>query len=635
MTSNQSIASSPDHSIWVNANAGSGKTKVLVDRIIKLLISKVEPSAILCITYTKAAAQEISQRIIDTLAGWLRYSDAELITHIQHNYHIEYVDLKWIRNLFSCSLQVSSKIVIQTIHSYCFNLLQQYPVEANIAVNASILDEQQSQNIATQIKYSLLVSNKPEVQKAITNVLRYLPLQAVDDLVSNILIKIHSFEYTADTYIKQLEQGLNIKHFSKQSIIDSIVTDEFFNELKMLMHLFVRGSNTNQRNATRIQEYLDDNNKDLELISDIFLTKDFKPRKSILNKKLRNESIDTLIAKITIIMSNAIDMINDLSNYHSSSDMVYIVDFIANEYRNFKKQQYLLDYQDIINHTNQLLDNKRHDSWVAYRVDNKISHILVDEAQDTSPSQWNIILTIMKEFFYEQTDKTIFVVGDAKQSIYSFQGADVINYNRVHGKITGLITQSKNSFQQIDMNTSYRSTSAVLTVVDQVFKQQDIKERISLLGCYHNHQVFRQHQHGKVVVFPLAEKGDYSNGMMKLAKDLAQQVKDWLEQGYRVKDSQVEPKDILILVRKRSNFTRYLEEEFSNQDIAVSGIHGNCFNENLIVMDLIAIAKFIILPEDDMNLAICLKSPLIDCQEDDIYQLCVARKQNSLWQNAG
>ena len=321
---------------------------------------------------------------------------------------------------------------------------------------------------------------------------------------------------------------------------------------------------------------------------------------------------------------------------------------ILERYNHLKKQKGFLDYDDLILKTHALLQSSGR--WVNYKLDQGLDHILVDEAQDTNPEQWQIIDALCDDFFTGENAahiyRTLFVVGDEKQSIYSFQRASPEEFAKMQKKFEKRVTDAGQTWRKVDLDISFRSTPAVLQSVDTVFEDPSIYKGVSQTPI--SHSAFRRGQAGHVELWPCAQAPETEiqslwtppveitqtqSAQQILAENIARKIDEMIGsdilQSY---DRATEPKDFMILVKTRNAFTEHLIRSLKNKNIPVSGADRLTLTNHIAVQDMIALLKFTQSPEDDLNLACLLKSPLIGIDEDTLFELAYNR-ENTLWES--
>jgi ATP-dependent helicase/nuclease subunit A len=325
---------------------------------------------------------------------------------------------------------------------------------------------------------------------------------------------------------------------------------------------------------------------------------------------------------------------------------------LLREVRALKAQADALDFDDLIRLASELLTTAEARDWVRYKLDGGVDHILVDEAQDTSAEQWQVIGAIAEEFFQgnsaRDAHRTLFVVGDEKQSIYSFQGADPSGLGKIKERFVALTQGAEKTMESPQLLHSFRSTPAVLSAVDTVFSSLAANDGLGRDGEAPTHLAYREDQPGKVEFWPVVEPRDGPDERpwyepvdqtepdaphLRLAEGIATRIRQWLDDGTHLpsRERPIRPGDVLILVRRRNAFTDAMIRALKAKDIAVAGEDRMVLTGQLAVRDLMALARFALLPDDDLTLATVLRSPIVGLSEDDLFTLAQGRK-GRLWQ---
>ncbi|MGE0239519.1 MAG: double-strand break repair helicase AddA, partial [Parvibaculaceae bacterium] len=403
---------------------------------------------------------------------------------------------------------------------------------------------------------------------------------------------------------------------------------------------------------------------DLDAFEDLFLTKSRKPKapSSVVSKKLRGvapwlaEAMDAEMNRALTLLGKraAVDMME------ATEALVDIAARIIAEYERLKRLYGRYDFEDLILRTRRLLVEQVSSTWVLYKLDGGIDHILVDEAQDTSPAQWQIVKALAEEFFAGtgargDVTRTLFVVGDRKQSIFSFQGADPAAFEEARLYFDARVSDDEGGLGNVALSVSYRSTATVLDAVDAVFENETARRGLGAGGNDDvSHQAVRTGHAGLVELWPVTLKDDKlshdpwlvpvdridrNHPARKLAQRIAETIASWLKDGRTITalGRPVRPGDILILVRSRNDFFTSMLRELNRLRVPVAGADRVTLNEHIAVQDLLALGQFIILPEDDHALACLLKSPMIRHPEgrafddDDLFALAHGRGRHSLW----
>ena len=612
ITQKQQTAAFPLNSVWVSASAGSGKTKVLTDRVLNLLLQGSEPERLLCLTFTKAAAAEMANRITTTLKQWAIAEDDELEKLLFNLKGIPATDemLKVARALFVKVLETPGGLKIMTIHSFCQSILKRFPIEASIPPQFEVIDETKSHSLMHQAISETFVH--PKFKKKATLLSDYFYDKAIKNIFDMILQNQSLLDERLTTFQEKnnLEQRLK-KYFKIEKYKTPI---EIIKEYFEIEEFFALKSKYLTKDETILKKYQEED--EAYQIYEI-------------NQRLKAFKLVEVTLAITDIIAH-----------------------ILKRYKKLKKEESFLDYSDLISLTRDLLKKSGMSQWVLYKLDGGIDHILIDEAQDTNPEQWEIVRLIAEEFFSglgSRPDlvRTIFAVGDKKQSIYSFQGADPNEFERMHQFFEKQVKRSEKNFETVPLNVSFRSTAAVLDLVNLTL--QNPKIRKGLLNDKEEaiHTPFRSKDGGLVEIWPLEEGQEKESlvnwcfpepsktpaSVTKLAQRIANKISDMI--GKEILPSRgtpIEAGDIMILVRSRNKIVSELVRALKERNIPVAGVDRIILTEHIAVQDLISVARFVLLPEDDLNLACLLKSPLFKLSEEELFKLAHYRKDLSLYQ---
>jgi ATP-dependent helicase/nuclease subunit A len=670
----QAHAADPGASVWVNANAGTGKTHVLTRRVLRLLLSGTRPERILCLTYTKAAAAEMSKRVFDELAKWVTESDEKLNTQLADllGKTAAPQEIALARTLFTKAIETPGGLKVQTIHAFAERLLQRFPLEANVPPGFKILDDQQGGELrARAIDATLTTATSGQntaLKRALTSVIRFAADAQFDELLATAMSHRDWIEtmirmpgaspeqpfYEAEKMLLQffdVEPGTTADALNTERA--TFLSDA---ELEDLAGHLETGSSNDLKVAAPLREAL--RHKDREThaaaLAKAFLVDEGKSaRKSMMTAKTANSrpdlhikaeqardrffSLTQQLAALTVIDAT-------LALYRLSSD-------VLQRYQDAKMSSGALDFDDLIRRTKLLLSDSSSAAWVLFKLDGGLDHILVDEAQDTSPPQWRIIETLVQEFFAGQgaseTRRTVFAVGDEKQSIYSFQGAAPEMFSNMGQLFKALAGHARAPFQPVQLELSFRTTEPVLRAVDAVFADTRRTPGVGTTGQRIHHDAIRVGHAGCVEIWPTETPGDVeaadawdpfadsieSTPANRLAERIATHIRSWLDNGERLasQDRPVRPSDILILVRKRTPFAAPMVAALKRAGIPVAGADRMTLNEQIAVQDLLVLGDFLTLPEDDLALATVLKGPLFDCNDDDLLGFATGRKGAALW----
>ena len=662
-------ASDPRASVWVNANAGSGKTHVLVDRVVRLMLGGTEPSRIMCLTFTKAAAAEMKNRLFERLGAWVTLDDKVLAQRLAEmgSPGADAKTLERARQLFTRSLETPGGLKIQTIHAFCERVLQLFPVEADVVPNFTMLDGRQSADLLTRARNEILrdatSQSASDLGVALADVAGRTNADSFDELMTQLLAKrspLRDSLATADGLeISETAICRNLQiagGVTPQSIAATLSASK--DDYLRLAAALDTGSDTERKRAAVIHRICSASLLTLRDFEAILLTGEGEPRKTVANKPVlaRHPGLEDFIKAEQQRLVDGLAQLADLEILSASRSMLKLGRAIVQRFEALKRAQGCYDFEDLIIRTAELLDSRPDAAWVLYKLDGGIDHLLVDEAQDTSPAQWQIVRNLTAEFFAGEgargsKTRTIFVVGDRKQSIYSFQGADPDVFEQVYGEVRDQVRAAGQPFEPVDFTVSFRSAPEILHVVDKVFASGQIARRglDGIMPRDWDHQSNRRDANGLVEIWDLEKPLDTEDGdpwtapvdrepaqspRRRLAKKLARTIKGWIgRRRLSSHDRAVEAGDILILVKKRNAFFDAMIRALWNEQVPVAGADRLKLGDSIAVLDLMALAQFALMPEDDHALACVLKSPIpaAPFSEEQLLALATGRGTATLW----
>ncbi len=676
----QDLASGPDVSAFVPANAGAGKTHVLVGRVIRLLLDGVQPERILCLTYTRAAAAEMSERLFEKLSGWIAKDDSELTALIHSDVarsDIEVRDLDEARRLFTRALETPGGLKVQTIHAFCERLLQRFPIEAGVVPGFHVLTETDSRDLMVLARAQVLTRDDDNIRRAVSTITPFANEQAFSSLLHELqahgsrLLAAYGSEETFPRLKNQLNQlfGLTGDETS-QGIAEVFTTRIDRSSLQHVAALMATDSAvTNTRQATLITSMLSaqDPGDVLAVAKQMVLTGKGKPKgdTALVTKKLdeRQPECRKSLLNLREQLLEALESINALLIVQCTNALVYLGIEVISTFNGLKQNLAAYDFEDLIHQTVDLLRHNADAAWVLYKLDGGLDHILIDEAQDTSPDQWQIINALTEEFFAGEGARdgpmrTVFAVGDRKQSIYSFQGADPRQFDNQAGFYKALIGNAGGEYRDVPLEHSFRSSEMVLRAVDLVFARDDAKKGVTSEAQPDvRHLPIRKGEQGLVEIWDL-ERGQSEDETqhwtpksvdivdpphLVMARRIAATIANWTQNEPREMlkpDHPVMPSDILILVRQRSYLMAAIVRALKEAGVPVAGADRLKLLDHIAVQDLMALAQVCILPQDDLNLAGVLKSPLFTLDDgvtrfdddQDLFSLAYNRGTDGIWQ---
>lgn len=649
-------AAHPGRSSWVSASAGTGKTKILTDRVLSLLLSGARPHKILCLTFTKAGATEMTQRLMARLERWATMGEVFLYKEVASLHEPTPEILARARRLFTQILDAPQGLTIQTLHSFCQSLLQRFPVEAGIPWAFSIADEATAKALLTKAQEEILCdpTMAPFTAPLVTTFGQAYFHELVESLFASFQADRQPLTHAPDLTLTKLlkvspyeeDKALLLRHLSPDTI-------------RALAHAHITplscGGKEDQTRSAALDTYLSleaPKVSDFMALTKVFLTAQGEVRARLATKAVceKNPQILSDLTTLAQHMMHAVHLLRARKASEISHAFFRFFVAVMVRFQELKDASFLLDYDDLIDKACALLHDGEVSDWVRFRMDGGLDHILVDEAQDTNARQWALVEALSQEFFSglgtREAPATLFAVGDVKQSIYRFQGAMPHLFEQMRASFAMRAKEADLAWQDIGMNVSYRSSAAILETVDRVFETSAAQGVRTLEGSPLPHIPHRQDAPGFVEMWPLEarkeedadldEEDGASEGTRpdkRLAEKLAQHIGNLLTHPPIMASTgePLAPRDILILVQRRCPFVRYLTRALKTRGIPVAGEDRLTLSHHLGVQDMMSLGRFMLLPQDDWNLACLLKSPLVGLDEDTLFQLCAARA-GTLWQ---
>lgn len=605
----------PVTSTWISANAGSGKTRALVERVVTLLLLGVTPERICCITYTKAAAGEMRERVLKALRELLVMDDAACRARVRELTGND--DMTLARSLFAKVLDSPfGGLQLITIHGFCQQLLRRFPLESGLSPQFTVLEEAESENLQRIARQRVLeeAEGEGELASALALIAERSGEYGFNELMRTASMQGDWWQQVRDAYAlpQQLKEAIFAYHGMESHDTEASI-----------------------RSGCTIPDALKELSED-ELF-DVIFTKQGQRRKK-LPAYIPADFVESY--------ERMVDRCWSLACAEESYAAALVVRTFLDQYRQLKAEYQSLDYEDLIRLTEELL--RDYGGWVMTKLDHRIDHLLVDEAQDTSPGQWRIVRTLVEELMVTSggvgsgnVPRSLLVVGDEKQSIFSFQGADPKQFASEARSFSELLEASGAALTRQSLENSYRSAQAILTVVDAVAALPEVTHALNAAGIPSRHIMKRDDNPvGRVVLHPPTpkqEKADIApftipkeyeitaSTAQQVASDMAANISAWVKSGRCI------PGDILILLWRRQPFADCLIRALEAQDIPVAGIDRLKLSEHLAVRDLMALMQWCGYPGDDLVLAHVLRSPIIGIDSQLLEDLAFTRS-GSLWQ---
>ena len=668
-TLSQHRAAEPGRSTWLAANAGSGKTRVLTDRVARLLLDGVDPQNILCLTYTKAAAAEMQNRLLGRLGAWAMLDDASLTRALTEIGETAGRDLGRARTLFARALETPGGLRIQTIHAFCASILRRFPLEAGLPPQFTEIDEIQSKALLAEVLDRL--ADGP-ARDALDAAARYFSGDGLEALAAEVLAAQDGFAHglSEDDALAlfDLPPGFDAADLERAAFRGDEAA-----LLSALLPVLAAGGTNDGKAAAKLQplagRFL--NASDLPLLEDVFLYGEsakagaFASKAGAFPTKAARAALGPWVDTLDDLMDRiaaARALRLSLAAAEKTRALHAFAAAVLPAYAAAKAARGWLDFDDLIRRTRALLSDAPAAAWVLYKLDGGIDHILVDEAQDTSPAQWEVIAALADEIAAgvgarADTPRTLFVVGDKKQSIYSFQGARPEAFDAMHDRFRQSLLGS-GGLHRLQLQYSFRSSAAVLCAVDAAYGvdggaakgggQDDGKDEDK---DGQRHRAFNAALPGRVDLWPVlppesAEEPEHwwnpvdlqgaDHHNVRLARAVADFIRDIVgHETLPLKDGTrraVHAGDVLVLVQRRtSGLFHNIIHACKAADLPIAGADRLRLSAELAVRDVLSVLRFLALPEDSLALAEALRSPLLGWSEDALFRLAHGR-EGYLWQ---
>lgn len=665
-TQRQVEAAIPANSTWLSANAGSGKTRVLTDRVARLLLEDVLPEHILCLTFTKAAASEMQNRLFRRLGEWAMLNDADLrsaLVELGVQADITGPYLRNARTLFARAIETPGGLRIQTIHSFCSSLLRRFPLEANVSPQFKEIEDRSAELLRQEILDEMSVGPTAPL---VADLAMQDTDQTLDSLVAEIVQNRGSFAVPMSLADLRKRYGV-AENDSLDLLLAYVFPDGEIEFVRGLLPSLLKSGGNDAKLAEKLQNVMSPGLSALKVFESSFLTgaaakEPFSAKiGSIPKKALQTGELAPAMDRLNDLMervAQARERRIALSAVQRDWVLHSFASTFLTRYELEKQRRGWLDFDDLINKAHELLSDQAVAEWVLYRLDGGIDHILVDEAQDTSPVQWQVIQRLAQEFTSGEGARsdvlrTIFVVGDKKQSIYSFQGADPREFDRMSADFDARLHAAGSPLNKLSLEHSFRSAEPILRVVDNTF---DGMVQAGFVAD-EKHRAFKENMPGRVDLWPLVEKAptekddewwepvdrkSEQHHTVLLAKRIANFIRHSIDSQtplpveighsgtYEARP--VNAGDFLILVRKRSRLYTEIIRACKQADIPIAGADRLRVMSELAVRDMAALLSFLDTPEDSYSLAVALKSPLFGVTEQQLFDLAHRRTGPFLWE---
>jgi ATP-dependent helicase/nuclease subunit A len=661
----QLSASAPGDHAALSASAGTGKTHVLTARVLRLLLAGVDPSSILCLTFTKAGAAEMADRIHRRLAYWVRLKDAELASELRslgEEYDPE--ARARARRLFARVLDAAGGgLRIQTIHAFAQGLLAAFPAEAGLVPGFRPLEGREEQLLARQTLAAMLVGAEEGRDGGLIR-----DIQAISHRLG---------EGGAEAFVRRCARAPDaMTSLGPPELVEDRLRRAFGLPLGDIDEAIAGQCCDDIFDVGALRR--------IGLLNSRWATKNGLERASLCEQWASAGPAERagLLDKLHMVWAKADGEIRSFAKGQAPQDEAYIElataafeccarllamrrlaalvaclaaglragQVYAEAWTAAKRAHAVLDFDDLIRLAERLLMTSGMGEWVRFKLDQNTDHILVDEAQDTNEAQWNIVRALTLEYFAgegaSKRHRTLFTVGDYKQAIFGFQGTDPQSFEYARAWFARQAESVGRDFLDLSVDLSFRSSPPILAAVDRLIDDLGF-EALGLPRAPNPHEAHHIGRPGSVTLWlphsedndgaageESAEEGWVSEVVRDYARRLAARIADWIRNpfmlGEGAKRRPVRPEDILVLVRRRGDLASLIVARLHAEGVPVAGVDRLALSAPLAVQDLLAAARFAVQPLDDLNLGALLVSPLFGWTQDELFAASF-RREGSLW----
>lgn len=666
LTGEQAQASHPRSHVWLSASAGTGKTAVLSARVLRLLLSGVAPERILCLTFTKAGAAEMAERVHSRLARWVQGESVDVARDLMALGEDPGPDsIARARLLFARVLDATGGgLRIQTIHSFCQALLAAFPMEAGLVPGFKPLDDRGQAELSRKALITMIEDAGHQRDETVLAALEMLALRLGEDGTQAYLGKCVPAARWLEALPDDLEQALlEFLDLPEGDIEEELVRrcgDDVF-PLQSLRAVAAANASWGTKSGLECADLIASwqagsmpgRVEQLEALLSGLMTQTGEVKNRNRDKLLAAEpDYVALAGACGEAIKAMLDLRRQAAFARTAALGLAAGRAYARAYSRAKRRAGAVDFDDLIGRASDLLTQPGMAEWIRYKLDQQVDHILVDEAQDTNDAQWDIVWSIVEEFLEVEDDalarlRTLFVVGDTKQAIFGFQGTSPEAFTNALHRFREATERVSHPFAELPLARSFRSMPAVLDVVDAVLDEVG-HQALGLESPSSRHEAARQHP-GEVLILPPTslvvasddEEADADGSPMddddwmadhqrRHAEKIAQLVKDLIGRPLATKGRPAQAGDVLILLRSRSALSRLIVARLYEAGVPIAGVDRLRLQAPLAVRDLLAALRFAVQPEDDLNLANLLVSPLVGWTQEELLARAVPRER-SLW----
>lgn len=669
-----SEAVNPHASATVFASAGTGKTWQLVTRLLRLLLNDVEPGAILAVTFTRKAAGEMQERLLQRLEAWAIGPRKELEAGLKQ-IGLEPAPglVHTARNLYERVLLSPQSVRTTTFHAFCQDLLGRFPLEAGVAPGFELIEETAEQEAQALQLLMEEANSDPSgaLAMALLNLFaRFSSMESAKTALRSFLaLRSDWWAWTEnEESATQMAKSFYAEHFlvDPDITLNELLTPECNDLQRQQIKQYVRLLAQDPKNKTRLAladrlaTALADEPAAKDLVdtmraafkSSLGESKAFQLSKDF--RKVLGETGASDLQNLHKALEQWYDRSDELIRRHSSCQLntwwVIAGSRLLHHFQAIKKQRRQLDFADLEWLAYRLLNHSADAHLIQYKLDERIDHLLIDEFQDTNPTQWRLILPLLEEFAAGTHDKarTVFLVGDTKQSIYGFRRANPELQERAAKWM-----EAQLSSHNVEMDTSWRSAKAIMIATNEVFSSGHFKH---LMPNFPAHKTHRLELWGRVEILPRAttDSQDLANSQSSIfrnplttrriarpdvhhaeAQQIADRIASLVESRWIIGQGSnrrtIRYGDIYILLHRRTHAPT-IEQALQAASIPYAATTKGTLLERLEVKDIRALLTVLHSPQNDLALAQVLRCPIFNATDEHLVTL--RRNKGASWWDA-
>jgi ATP-dependent helicase/nuclease subunit A len=639
---------------WITAHAGSGKTRSLTWRVVRLMLHGVAPERIIGITYTRAAASEMRGRILSELGQLAASPEAEYLAALQKVLgHVPDAAMK-VRGRRLCAAMIDSPsggVMLTTIHGFCQNILRQFPYEADLSPQFTVLDEATVASMLARCKHQLMQSERlpPALADAMQFISRRMGEQRFETILSDCIKRRRLWQ---DFWRNETRATAKKRLYGVHGLPPDMRSDELTQTMVTKLETGVAAAmgwralcEALSANKYKAVQAIGDGVAQWRALDEVARAENLEPlllafytKQGELRKNLKPENFSA-IPECLRVLEHMRDVLVEyqaavaaLACAEESFAIAELGGALCELYTGMKAHAQALDFEDMIEKTLQLMAHPATLGWVMQKLDHRIDHLLIDEAQDNSRELWQLARVLAEELLaaggsasVNAVPRSLMVVGDEKQSIYSFQGAAPEAFASERHYFMQLFAHHQASMREDSLDISYRSSAAVLNVVNAYV---DAKwQAMGMDAAPGAHQQARTDLEGRALLHPLirapkpeAAGWEYpqtytlgEDATRALASQVAAQVAQWV-----LHEKRWQAQDILILCHKRGRLMPALIRALQAAEVPVAGMDRLVLGSHLAVRDVLALMRWCCDTSDDLALAQVLRSPLVGMSESEL-----------------